>query len=74
MNNEESKLGCQLHYLQFGNEMKNITVIFAIQKFIKNINNLLKGEIQLINEKDPLQLKALAFRKKKKNIGKYIPN
>lgn len=69
--NEESKLGCELHSLQFGQELKNITVVLLIQKFVKNINYLLSGEIQIINEKDPLQQKALAFRKKKKHIGKY---
>lgn len=71
-NNNNQAGGCELHRNEFIAEMNKITAKVVIERFTQQINKILSGKVTVAT-KDPIQMKALEFRKKKKHIGKFVP-
>lgn len=71
-NNNNQSIGCELHRNKFIDEMNKITAKVVLGRFTQQINNILSGKVTVAT-KDPIQMKALEFRKKKKHIGKFVP-
>lgn len=54
--------------------MKNIIVSHVIQKFTQKINNILSGKLKTpTQENDSIEKSAFEFRKKRKEISKFVP-
>lgn len=70
--NKNQSIGCELHRNEFMNEIKEITIKVAIERFTQQINKILSGKVTVATD-DPIQRQALEFRTKKKHIGKFIP-
>lgn len=69
---ENDELGCDDHRIEFVDEMKKCTAELVIERFTQQVNRILSGKVTVAT-KCIIQKKALAFKVKKKNIGKFVP-
>lgn len=63
--------GCDLHLIEFVDEMKKITAKLVIQRFQNGVNKILSGKSTVAT--NVVEKKALEFRNKNKHIGKFVP-
>lgn len=66
-------VGCDLHKKELTKTLCTTLVELFIYAYVRRVNAILKGKVDVINEKDDVQKAALVFRRSKKHIGKYAP-
>lgn len=69
---EVENIGCHIHEILILNNIKTISIKYALMAYCKNVNELLCGKIKSLPDNfDEIQKQAFLFNQKRKGIGKH---